>query len=78
MDGSGFIRNSVVFTLSGLANNADLASLVNNVAFQYGTALSEPRIVGTPNPPSQVPEPATYALMGAGLIGLYWMKRKPC
>jgi len=78
ISGSGFIRDSVVFTLSGIANNSDLARLVSNVAFQYGTDLSEPRIPGTPGRAIEnvVPEPGTYALMGAGLVGIFFLKRR--
>jgi PEP-CTERM motif len=74
VDGANYVRDTVVFTLSGLATNSDLARMVGNVAFQYGTSYSEPRF-GTSVVP-QVPEPGTYALMGAGLMGLYWMKRR--
>lgn len=78
LNGSGFIRDSVIFTLSGLASDSDLAQLVRNVAFQYGTALIEPRIPGTPDRTveSVVPEPGNYALLGAGLVGLFFLKRK--
>ncbi|HEY3439476.1 MAG TPA: PEP-CTERM sorting domain-containing protein [Paludibaculum sp.] len=78
LSGSGFIRDSVIFTLSGLGSNSDLAKLVSNVAFQYGTDLTEPRIPGTPGRTIEnvVPEPGTYALMGAGLMGLYFLKRR--
>ena len=69
----GLIRNSVVFTLSGLPTGFNPLTSVRNVFFQYGTNLSEPRIAGTatstPNPNSQsVPEPSTMA--GLLLTGL--------
>ena len=69
----GLIRNSVVFTLSGLPTGFNPLTSVSNVFFQYGTNLSEPRIAGTatstPNPNSQsVPEPSTMA--GLLLTGL--------
>lgn len=62
----GLIRNSVVFTLSGLPTGFNPLTSISNVFFQYGTNLSEPRIAGTatstPNPNSQsVPEPSTMA-----------------
>jgi hypothetical protein len=56
----GLIKNAVLFTLA--ANGFTLTpSSVSDVAFQYGTNLSEPRIVAA------VPEPQSLALVGAGL-----------
>lgn len=72
----GLIRNSVVFTLSGLPTGFNPLTSVRNVFFQYGTNLSEPRIAGTatstPNPNSQsVPEPSTMAgLLVTGLAAV--------
>jgi hypothetical protein len=72
----GLIRNSVVFTLSGLPTGFNPMTSVRNVFFQYGTNLSEPRIAGTatstPNPNSQsVPEPSTMAgLLVTGLAAV--------
>ena len=57
----GLIKNSVVFTISGLPEGFDSAS-ISNISFQYGTSLSESNI--------QVPEPSTLLFLGAGLIGL--------
>lgn len=59
---TGLIRNSVVFTLSGLPINFNPATDVSNVFFQYGN--SDFIMAGTPNssPNSQnVPEPSTIA-----------------
>jgi len=56
--GEPLIKNSVVFTLSG---TFDLAS-IENVSFQYGTALDEPNI--------KVPEPVTIVGLGFALLGL--------
>ncbi len=58
----GLIQNSVTFTLSGAGSSLD----INNVAFQYGTALTEPRLV---------PEPATILLLGSGLLGTAGVRR---
>jgi len=75
------IQNSVVFTLSGVfPGNAG----VTDVWFQYGTALNEPSIQGTPGggtprgSPGEVPEPATLAIWGLGLgvAGLVRLARR--
>lgn len=46
----GLIKNSVVFTLSGLPQNFSLydqnTTKISNVSFQYGTSLTEPNITG--------------------------------
>ncbi|MBL8821284.1 MAG: hypothetical protein JNJ77_01760 [Planctomycetia bacterium] len=69
-----FVQNSVVFTLSGIANlndNTNLAALFSNIRFQYGTDLSEPSFGGNPDGgPNPVPVPAGVLLMGLGGICL--------
>ncbi|CAG1002227.1 hypothetical protein PHYC_02978 [Phycisphaerales bacterium] len=49
------VQDSVVFTLSGLPSGFDLGR-INNVWFQYGTGLDEPRN----------PAPGTAVLLGIG------------
>jgi PEP-CTERM motif len=67
----GLIKNSVIFTLSGLPDLFDPSTAITNVSFQYGTALGEPNFPGdppgTPREVPQLPEPATLTLLGAGL-----------
>lgn len=65
---TALIQNSVVFTLSGWNSNWDLASVISNIWFQYGTSLSEPSL--------GVPEPGVLALLGVGLLGLVFGVRK--
>jgi hypothetical protein len=58
---NALVSNSVVFTLSGLPENYDLASAITNVSFQYGFSLSsanlQPGQSGQPPQPSQ-PQPS--------------------
>jgi len=58
-----YIKNSVIFNLG--AFNGSLGS-VNNIRFQYGTALTNANLPGTP----PVPEPATWAMMLVGFAGI--------
>lgn len=70
------VAKSVAFTLGGLPIGFDPQAMINHVYFQYGTSLSEPRIPGDPAPPPPgVPEPATMAVMGSGLMGLALLRR---
>jgi hypothetical protein len=55
LDGTPLIKNSVVFTLSGLPSGI-LESDISNVSFQYGSTL--------------VPEPGTLFILGSGLVGV--------
>jgi PEP-CTERM motif len=62
------IQNSVVFTLGGLPAGFSLIGHIENVSFQYGTALNEPNI--------DVPEPASLSLLGLGLVAAFGYRRK--
>jgi PEP-CTERM motif-containing protein len=66
---NALLRHAVMFTL-GLPVGYSLND-VHRVSFQYGTSLSEPNVPGNP-----VPEPATFVLLGSGLIVLCVWKRK--
>jgi hypothetical protein len=61
--GKGLIQNSVVFTLGGFYGTLDD---ISNVKFQYGTGLTD----------AVIPEPGTVLLMGVGLLGLAWHRRR--
>ena len=58
-----YIKNAVVFDLG--AFNGSLSG-INNIRFQYGTALTDTNLPGTP----PVPEPATWAMMLMGFAGI--------
>ena len=70
--GNTVVKTSVVFTLSGFGGRE--VSEIGRVLFQYGTGLDEPRFPGDPQTPPEVPEPATMAAMGSGLVGLAPLK----
>ncbi len=71
LDSGGLIKNSVVFTLSGL--DATKSYTLSNVSFQWGTNLSEPNETcctssgGIPGS-GDVPEPGTLSLFGGALL----------
>ena len=60
------IQNSVIFSFSG-ATGLDLDS-IHNVSFQYGTEMNEPNL--------PIPEPATWSLLGIGLVAVVARRRK--
>ena len=59
------IENTVVFTLGGFSG---ALGDIDNVGFQYGTSLGEV--------PPQVPEPGMLLLLGSGLAGLAFYRRR--
>lgn len=62
---NALIKNSVVFTLSGLPMGFDPMVSISNIQFQYGTDLSEPHF----------PEPSTMALLGFGAVAVLRRRR---
>lgn len=67
ISGRDLTKNSTTFLLSGIPQGFDL-NLITKVSFQYGTDLSETRLV--------TPEPCTMiALAGAGFMALKRRKR---
>jgi hypothetical protein len=58
-----YVKNSVIFNLG--AYNGSLSN-ISNLRFQYGTALTDTNLPGTP----PVPEPATWTMMLVGFAGI--------
>jgi hypothetical protein len=59
--------SSVDFTLQGTAFNGGSYAFLDN--FRYGTAQAQ-------GPPPDVPEAATLVMIGSGLIGLAYMRKR--
>jgi hypothetical protein len=65
----GLIRNSVTFTLGDLDCYSAADCNFGSVRFQYGSAIADPHF-------SPVPEPSTLMLLGAGLAGSAFLRRR--
>jgi len=65
------IKDQVTFTLSGAGSNLS----ITGVAFQYGGSLTD-TCIGDCLPPQLAPEPSSVLLLGSGLAGLAFLKRK--
>lgn len=70
VNGTPFIRSSVIFTLNGLTS----AVSILNVRFQYGTDLSEPNnpglLIPGSNQETATPEPGSLLLAGIAGLGI--------
>lgn len=75
---TGLIDHGVIFTLETQAGCLFSSGNLSAVSFQYGTALAEPRLVGTEGGGSTaaVPLPAAAWLLGSGLLAIGSVRRK--
>ncbi|MBN3908010.1 MAG: PEP-CTERM sorting domain-containing protein [Nostoc sp. NMS1] len=79
VSGGTFIKNSATFVFSGLPTGFDLTK-IQNLRFQYGTALNEPSTyyIAPPPPPRRVPESSATVALGLFAVGVLRVaKKKP-
>jgi len=69
-------KTSVTFTLSGLPDGFDPSTAILDARFAYGTAPDSLLTSGGCTDCGQVPEPATLALFGSGLLGVGVLRRR--
>lgn len=73
--GNEITKNSVTFLLD-ITDTFSLTQ-INGVSFQYGTALDEPNVPGGGGGgQTEIPEPASIALVGLGLLGASLARRR--
>ncbi|MFN6488101.1 MULTISPECIES: XDD4 family exosortase-dependent surface protein [unclassified Nostoc] len=77
VSGGTFVKNSATFTFSGLPTGFDLTK-IQNIRFQYGTALNEPSTyyIAPPPPPKKVPEPSATVALGLFAVGALKVAKK--
>jgi PEP-CTERM motif len=70
-----------IFTLSGLPSSSALTLTPTHIVFSFGTSGAEffcitPSDCGGGGGGQSTPEPLSFALVGGGLIGMYFIRRR--